>query len=113
MTSRRVTLDDVPHWAVTSAMRRWNRGNCGYGETGRPYDIHWCPAPAELRRVALAETYKVSARAGILDSLLAAEVLVEYSGVPDTFRVCPPTESVRLVTIPPATAPPSSSPERQ
>ena len=49
-----VALDDIPVWSVQAAIRRWYRGDCGTDERGRPYDYHWCPAPADLRRVAFA-----------------------------------------------------------
>lgn len=72
-------LDDVPTWAVSAAARRWYRGECGEREDGKPYDYHWRPAPAELRRVALAEKWRVKHRAETLRRLLLAEPLIEYS----------------------------------
>jgi hypothetical protein len=66
-------LDDVPTWAVRGAIRSWYRGDCG--ET---YDYHWRPAPAELRKVALAEMWRVKYRAMTLRKLLRAEPLVEF-----------------------------------
>lgn len=71
-------LDDVPHWAAKSAIRRWYRGDCGLNEAGRPYDYRWRPAPADLRRIALAEKWRVKSRAETLRRLLAAEPLVEF-----------------------------------
>jgi hypothetical protein len=72
-------LDDVPHWAVAAAMRRWYRGECGLNERGHPYDYHWRPAPAELRRIALSEMWRIKESARLLRRLLAAEPLVEFS----------------------------------
>lgn len=72
-------LDDVPTWAVAAAVRRWYRGDCGENENGKPYDYHWRPAPAELRRIALVEKWRVKARAETLRKLLAAEPLIEFS----------------------------------
>jgi hypothetical protein len=72
-------LDDVPTWAVSSAVRRWYRGECGENQLGKPYDYRWRPAPADLRRVALAEKWKVLIRGQELQSLLDAEVLIEFS----------------------------------
>jgi hypothetical protein len=72
-------LDEVPHWAVAAAVRQWYRGDCGTNERGYPYDYHWRPAPAELRRIALSEVWRVKRRALTLRKLLAAEPLIEFS----------------------------------
>lgn len=72
-------LDDVPHWAVAAAVRRWYRGDCGLNERGQAYDYHWRPAPAELRSIALVEKWRVKQRAETLRKLLAAEPLIEFS----------------------------------
>jgi hypothetical protein len=72
-------LDDVPPWAVKAAVRRWYRGECGENECDQPYDYHWRPAPAELRRIALSELSRVKSRAGTLRRLLHAEPLIEFS----------------------------------
>jgi hypothetical protein len=71
-------LDDVPTWAVASAVRRWYRGDCGENERGQPYDYHWRPAPAELRRIAIGEKWRVMQRATTLRNLLVAEPLIEF-----------------------------------
>jgi hypothetical protein len=52
-------LDDVPLWALRSAIRRWYRGDAGTNERGEPFDYHWCPAPAELRKIAMSELWRV------------------------------------------------------
>jgi hypothetical protein len=72
-------LDDVPSWAVAAAVRRWYRGDCGKNERGQPYDYHWRPAPAELRKIALVEKWRVQERAQMLRKLIAAEALIEFS----------------------------------
>jgi hypothetical protein len=72
-------LDDVPTWAVAVGIRRWHRCECGENERGQPYDYHWRPAPAELRRIALVAMREVKERAHILRKLLVAEPLVEFS----------------------------------
>jgi hypothetical protein len=72
-------LEDVPTWAVAAAVRRWYRGDCGENERGQPYDYHWRPAPAELRRIGLVEKWRVLYRAQTLRKLLAAEPLIEFS----------------------------------
>lgn len=72
-------LDDVPTWAVAAAVRRWYRGDCGPNERGQPYDYHWRPAPAELRKIAMVEKWRVQQRTHTLRKLLAAEPLIEFS----------------------------------
>jgi hypothetical protein len=72
-------LDDVPTWAVAAAVRRWYRGDCGENERGQPYDYHWRPAPAELRRITFFEKWRVQQRAETLRKLLVAEPLIEFS----------------------------------
>ena len=70
-------LEDVPVWAVRSAIRRWQKGQCGNDERGRLYDSNWCPAPAALRRVALVEFDRIRNRIAQLERLLAAKERVE------------------------------------
>ncbi|MGE5534106.1 MAG: hypothetical protein ACM3W7_01180 [Acidobacteriota bacterium] len=65
-------LEDLPPWAVRAAVRCWNRGECGRNEKSQNYDYHWCPAPAELRQVALAELNRVKVRAHQAKLLLRA-----------------------------------------
>jgi hypothetical protein len=72
-------LDDVPLWALRSAIRRWYRGDAGTNERGEPFDYHWCPAPAELRKIAISELWRVNGRAAELRKVLRAEPLIEYS----------------------------------
>jgi hypothetical protein len=72
-------LDDVPTWAVAAAARRWYRGDPGNDEHGKPYDCSWCPAPADLRRVAMKEIVGIRYRAKQLRQLIAARPRVEYS----------------------------------
>jgi hypothetical protein len=69
-----MALDDIPTWAVRAAARRWCRG-----DAGDKYDYHWCPAPAELRALALTELWRVVERTNTLKRLLRAEPLIEYS----------------------------------
>jgi hypothetical protein len=72
-------LDDLPPWALRTAIRRWYRGDAGTNERGDAYDYHWPPAPAELRKIALSELWRVKGRAADLRRLLRAEPLVEFS----------------------------------
>jgi len=46
---------------------------------GQPYDYHWRPAPAELRKIALVENWRVQHRTQTLRKLIAAEPLIEFS----------------------------------
>ncbi len=73
------SLADMPAWAVRAAIRRWNRGDAGKTPNGEEYDYHWCPAPAELRRICWAEMSRIRGRAELLEKLLRAEPLVEFS----------------------------------
>jgi hypothetical protein len=86
-TAYLAALDDLPPWAVQSAIRRWYRGDAGTNESGAPYDFHWAPAPAELRRVAMAELWRVKQRAETLCKLLRAEPLIEYNDE-HRLRIC-------------------------
>ena len=67
-----IALEDLPAWATIAAIVRWYRGDPGNDQNGRPYDCHWCPAPADLRRVAYAEMHKVKARHYEVERLLSA-----------------------------------------
>jgi hypothetical protein len=68
------SLDDLPTWTVAAAARRWYRG-----EAGEQYNYHWCPGPAELRKIASGEMWRISDRVHYLRRLLQAEPLIEYS----------------------------------
>jgi hypothetical protein len=72
-------LEDLPPWAVLSAIRRWYRGDAGTNAHSVAYDFHWAPAPAELRRVAMTELWRIKGRAETLRKLLRAEPLIEYN----------------------------------
>jgi hypothetical protein len=72
-------LEDIPTWAVAAAVRRWFRGECGENVHGQPYDYRWRPAPADLRRTALTEKFRVYGLVKPLERLLAAETRIEFS----------------------------------
>ena len=72
-------LDDVPPWAVDAAIRRWYRGDCGTTEHGELYNCAWAPAPCDLRRVALAELWRIRGRAHLVGDLLRAEQRIEFT----------------------------------
>jgi hypothetical protein len=72
-------LDDLTVWSVEAAIRKWHRGDCGTDNQGRPYAYHWCPAPAELRRVAFGQMWWIRSRSRDLHRLLGAVPRIEYS----------------------------------
>jgi hypothetical protein len=72
-------LEDIPLWAVHAAIRRWYRGSCGKNEQGKPYDYGWCPAPADLRRIALTDVNRIKGRAHQLQRLIDARQIIEFS----------------------------------
>jgi hypothetical protein len=72
-------LDDVPCWAVESAVRAWFKHDCGTDERGRAHDYKWAPDPGTLRKIALREVYAVGARIGTLQRVLDARQYVDCS----------------------------------
>jgi hypothetical protein len=62
-----IALDDVPHWAVQQAIRKWYRGECGAG-----YDYRWAPDSADLRKLARRESGEVYIRVRHLNNVLNA-----------------------------------------
>jgi hypothetical protein len=74
-----LALEDVPTWAVNAAIRRWYRNEAGNDEKGRPYDCTFAPVPGDLRRVAVAELWRVRHRAFVCAELLAAEQRIEFT----------------------------------
>jgi hypothetical protein len=75
-----VTLEDIPLWAATAAIRRWCRGDCAdLAAAGQPFNFPFCPSPANLRRVAYHEMMRVEGRADQLQELLDAESRLEFS----------------------------------
>lgn len=70
-------LDDVPCWAVESAVRAWFRHDCGADERGRPHDYKWAPDPGTLRQIAQREAYKIGARIGSIQRILDAREYVD------------------------------------
>jgi hypothetical protein len=65
-------LDDVPPWAVAAAVRAWHRGELGEG-----YDYRWAPAPAVLRKIALAALDRSKADAAHICAVLEAKTVDE------------------------------------
>ena len=67
-------LDDVAPWAVSEAVRRWYRAECG-----PKYNYAWAPAPGDLRTIALTEQARVSGRIVVLENIAYATPIVEFS----------------------------------
>jgi hypothetical protein len=74
-----VALNDLPIWSVEKAIIRFHRGDWGKTEQGEPYTYRWCPASADLRRIAYTEMCVVKDRAALLERLLRAVAPEEYS----------------------------------
>ena len=72
-------LEDVPAWAVREALRRWNRAESVQLDRSRPHDFNWAPKPPVLRRLAQHELSNLRAKIQLLQRLLEAVPLVEYS----------------------------------
>lgn len=70
-------LDDVPYWAVEAAIRLWYRGQCGNDERGEPYNYHWAPDPAALRRLSESEAWRVAGRIKELEPIMKAVEFVD------------------------------------
>lgn len=70
-------LDDVPCWAVESAVRRWFRHDCGTDERGKPHDYKWVPDPGTLRKIAQENVSALGARIGKVQRILDAREYVD------------------------------------
>jgi hypothetical protein len=70
-------LDDVPCWAVESAVRRWFRHDCGTDERGKPYAYTWAPDPGTLRNIAQEDARALGARIGQVQRILDAREYVD------------------------------------
>jgi len=69
-----VALDDISPWAVQEAVHKWYRG-----EHGADYDYRWSPVPADLRKLARSEEWRVRGRMTMLQRLIDAVPLLEFS----------------------------------
>jgi hypothetical protein len=87
-------LDDVPCWAVRSAVRLWNRGQCDHvaSDDGRAlpaftvpldrrahHNYDFAPGSAILRKLSVIEASLIRGRALEMQRLLDAVPLIEYS----------------------------------
>lgn len=70
-------LDDVPCWAVESAVRRWFRHDCGTDERGRAHDYRWAPDPGTLRKIAQEDVYAIGARLAKVQRVLDAREYID------------------------------------
>ncbi len=70
-------LEDVPWWAVDSAVKAWFKHDCGTDERGKPYNYVFAPDPGSLRKIALTFTYPIGARIGAIQRLLDAREYVD------------------------------------
>lgn len=68
----REALAGVPAWAVSEAIKRWHRGECG-----EQHDYRWAPAPAVLRQAAVSMLAPYQDAAADLKALLDARPLDE------------------------------------
>lgn len=72
-------MEDVPCWAVESAVRRWFRHDCGTDERGKPHNYVFAPDPGTLRKIAQEELYGIGARMTKLQKVLEARQYVDCS----------------------------------
>lgn len=72
-------LEDVPHWAVENAIRRWHKHSCGNDERGRPHDYKWAPDPGTLRKIALEDVYAMHNRIQLIGAPMKAVEYVDCS----------------------------------
>jgi hypothetical protein len=72
-------LDDVPCWAVESAVRAWFKHDCGTDERGKQHNYVFAPDPGTLRKIALREVYAIGARIGSIQRVLDARQYVDCS----------------------------------
>jgi hypothetical protein len=65
-------LDDIPAWAISAAVSKWHRGECGADQ-----NYSWAPAPAVLRKVAEGLLVPVRAAIARISDLVNARPLDE------------------------------------
>ena len=71
-----MAVEDLPYWSVEIAIKKWHRGQCDrpYVYDGPPevYDYRWAPELADLRKIAMRETWPLKQRIKLIDRILAA-----------------------------------------
>lgn len=70
----RDALEDLPAWAVSEAVRRWNRGHCG------EQNYSFAPAPAILRKITWEVTIPYRNAIEKIETALNAMTLDEAMG---------------------------------
>jgi hypothetical protein len=70
-------LEDVPCWAVESAVKAWFKHDCGTDERGKAHNYVFAPDPGTLRKIAMKEVYALGARIGTIQRLLDARPYVD------------------------------------
>lgn len=70
-------LDDVPCWAVESAVKRWFKHDCGSDERGKPYNYVFAPDPGTLRKIAQEDVAVFGLRIGRVQRILDAREYVD------------------------------------
>jgi len=86
-------LDDIPPWAITQAIKRWHRGECGHG-----YDYRWAPAPAELRELSMERLRPVKEIIAHFEAVLGA-LSIERAMDPAPIDPVVESESGQVVPI--------------
>jgi hypothetical protein len=66
-----MALDDVPWWAVSSAIRAWYRKECG------EHNYAWPPDPATLRTISMRFWWRAAAEIADMQKLLDAKPYVD------------------------------------
>lgn len=72
-------LDDVPCWAVESAVRSWFKHDCGVDERGKAHNYVFAPDPGTLRKIAQTFVYALGARIGTIQRILDARQYIDCS----------------------------------
>lgn len=70
-------LEDVPCWAVESAVKSWFKHDAGTDERGKSHDYKWAPDPGTLRKIAQREVYAIGARIGSMQRILEARKFID------------------------------------
>lgn len=64
-------LDDIAPWAISNALKRWNKGECADIAMGQ-LNYNFAPAPAILRALCKSELRPFENQAAKLNRLLSA-----------------------------------------
>lgn len=89
-----VALDDVPPWAISEAIKRWHKGQCG-----PDHNYRFAPAPAELREVAMKLIEPAAQTIYHLNLVLNA-LTIEEAMDPTAIDLVPGLKAPRLRVVP-------------